>query len=79
MLLKHHLNSYPSYVTHLMEISTGDLTANPFPVDVLIQLSSPNLVAGFPFIGYSRVSLVRNLVTIGRCRGDVGFSLILEA
>lgn len=45
-----------------MEISTGDLTANPFPVDVLIQSSSPNLVAGFPFIGYSRVSLVRNLV-----------------
>lgn len=45
-----------------MEISTGDSTANPFPVDVLIQLSSPNLVAGFPFIGYSRVSLVRNLV-----------------
>lgn len=63
MLLNHHLNSYPSYVTHLMEISTGDLTANPFPVDVLIQLSSPNLVAGFPFIGYSRVSVDRNLVT----------------
>lgn len=45
-----------------MEISTGDLTTNPFPVDVLIQLSSSNLVTGFPFIGYSRVSLVRNLV-----------------
>lgn len=63
MQLEHHLNSYPSYVTHLMEISTDDLTANLFPVDVLIQLSSPKLVTGFPFIGYARVNLVRRLVT----------------
>lgn len=76
MLLKHHLNFYPSYVTQLIEISTADLTANnPFPVDVLIQLSSPNLVAGFPFIGYSSgVSLVRNLVTfrLGGVGGMLG-------
>lgn len=46
-----------------MEISTDDLTANLFPVDVLIQLSSPKLVTDFPFIGYDRVNLVRRLVT----------------